>query len=138
MKNITRLFIRDLEDKRVMYSLEREGINDESDVISVQYLGENMKEIRAIILLSDSTVNFKIFSIAKVPNTKRGAVLEKINELHNKWRWISFAIDDDNEILSQLDVFCSENNIDVCLFGLYQIVDITEKCYPEIMKVIWG
>lgn len=138
MKNSTRLFIQDLDSRGILYSVEREGFDDEPDVISVQYVGDNMKDIRTLMFFSDSDVCYKIFSIAKVPNAKRAAVLEKINELHNQWRWISLAIDGDNEIFSELDVFCSETNIEICTLGLFQIVDITDKCYPEIMKAIWA
>ena len=138
MKNSTRLFIQDLENRGIVYSLDREGVGDESDVVSVQYVGENMKEIRTTMFFSNVDVCYKIFSIAKVPNIKRAAILEKINELLNQWRWISIAIDEDNEIFSELDFFCSEKDIEKCTLGLLQIVNITDRCYPEIMKILWS
>ena len=107
-------------------------------MVSIQYEGVNMNQIRTSVFLSDINAGYRIFSIAKVPNEKRQKVLEKINELHNKWRWVSFAIDEDSELCSRLDVFYSENDIEIYAQALYQIVDITDKCYPEIMNALWS
>lgn len=138
MKNSTRAFIQDLERKGIRHSLERVGTNDETDAISIQYEGENMKQIRVLLFFSETDVCYKIFSIAKVPDIKMEEALEKINELHNKWRWLTFAIDEDNEIWAELDLFYSEKDIDIYTDGLVQIIDITDKCYPEFMKLIWS
>jgi len=107
-------------------------------VVPVKYIGENMKEIRTVMFFTDVNASYKIFSVAKVPSAKREKMLEKINELHNQWRWVSIAIDEDDEIFFELDVWCSEKDIEICTQALIQIVDIADSCYPEIMKVLWS
>lgn len=111
---------------------------DEYDVVLTEWSAEKMRSISVKMFLSDSDLVAKVFSIAKVSDEKRSFVLEKINELHNQWRWINFYIDDDNEITAQIDaIFCESNAAEVCDEILTKIINITDNCYPELVKVLW-
>ncbi len=138
MRNSTKLFIRALESKDIKYTLKKEGEGDNGDVLSCSFSANKMQSIRVSIFVYDNVITFKVFSIAKVPADKRDLMLRKINDLHTEWKWITLGIDEDEEIFARMDVSVCEADMQICVKTLYRIVDITDDCYPDIMKVLWS
>lgn len=136
MRKTTIAFTDYLEQRG--YKFESIDGGEDYDIVLTDWTAEKIRSISVRIFMSDCDMVAKVFSIAVVPNEKRNSILEKFNELHNKWRWINFYIDEDNEITARIEaVFCESNVVEVCDVMLSKIINITDECYPELMKVLW-
>ena len=81
----------------------------------------------------------RIFSFLKVPEAKRGAVLEAVNTLQRKYRYVTFTLDDDNEIHIGHDLPVRTVNVgDVCVEMFIRMAKIADEAYPIFMKAIWS
>ena len=62
-----------------------------------------------------------------------------IAELNNQYRWVTFYIDDDADVITQIDSYVDEENCgSVCLSLVRRMVNIIDESYPDIMRTIWG
>ncbi len=77
-----------------------------------------------------------------VKEHQRDALLEVINSLNGRYRYITLSIDSDGDILSTYDfTFFSTDEETITrqvLTMLYLVSDIMDKCIPKIMKAIWS
>ena len=70
---------------------------------------------------------------------KEAAGIIKCNELNNHYRWVTFYIDDDADVITQIDSYVDEENCgSVCLSLVRRMVNIIDETYPDIMRTIWG
>ena len=65
-------------------------------------------------------------------------MLESVNTLNVKYRWLSFYIDGDEEVTCNADsVLNAETAAEVCFNLLVRFITIVDEAYPELMKALW-
>lgn len=76
------------------------------------------------------------------PKSKRVELLEVINSLNNRYRYVTLSLDSDGDILAAYDfaLFSSEQEIieRASRTMVVLLSDIMDKCIPPIMKVVWS
>ena len=89
---------------------------------------------------NDRTVGLRAFSILKIPDSKVNNMFAVVNALNQKYRWIKFIIDEEDNTLTaaddavvQLDS-CGDEVMELCL----RFASIVDEAYPEIMASIFG
>lgn len=140
MKTATNYFLEKLDERNIRYSILKESFNsiDESDIIHIIASGDNVSNLQIAVFISDDTVSVRAFSIAKTPENRKNVIMEKINELHNKYRWITFYIDNDNNLNARMDAYFNNSWAgEICLNGVFRIFNIVDESYPEFMRYIW-
>lgn len=127
-----------LDSKDVRYEVLEEG---ERDVIAIGCQGEKAEKIRVIFFIDDDGqhVAIRSFGISKVPEEKLMPMYVALNELNCEYRWMKFYVDGDNEIVAADDAILSpETAGEECFELLLRSVDIIDKIYPSLMKIIWA
>ena len=86
-----------------------------------------------------TTVDIKMFSVAKVPSEKLMDMLVLLNELNMQYRWVKFYLDSDNEVTVSGDAVLDVDSAGEELFELmHRYLNITDDIYPRLMKINWG
>lgn len=117
---------------------------NEEDSFSDVSVGFNCKnvnsiEVRFISTDDDSDVKVRLFSLLRVPTEKQSAVLEQLNILNNRYRFVRFFLDNDNDVNIAYDFTVSTSSDCLgasCFEMLRRFVDIADEAYPEIMKAL--
>jgi len=74
-----------------------------------------------------------------VPKDKRFAVLEACNELNCRYKWITFYLDKDNDIVLHRDAILSVATADEEAFELLiRNIRIMDEVKPVLMKAIYA
>lgn len=77
--------------------------------------------------------------IVRVPADRFGSVLEVCNDAHKRFRWATFYVDDDSDLMLQCDAPLRENSVgDECIEVVMRLADILDDMYPDFMKVVWA
>ena len=77
--------------------------------------------------------------IANVPADKTAKMLFVLNECNNRFRWVKFYLDGDNDIVANGDVIFDEQNAgEACVELIMRTASIIDDAYADIMKGIWG
>ena len=76
------------------------------------------------------------------PKSKHKELLEVINALNNRYRYITLSLDSDGDILAAYDftIFgTDETAIEKQAMSMVVLLsDIMDKCIPPIMKIVWS
>lgn len=138
MKITTREFENKLNNENFRYEILTEGASGEPDCVMVTSSADNMHSISIQFFFSDNDVGIRVFSIATVPENKREAVLNELNEITCKYRWVNFSIDKDNEVIAAIDAIIDyDSAAEVCYELMFKMYNIVDDMYPKIMKQLW-
>lgn len=138
MNSAAKSFCDYLEQRNVKYNTPR------SDVVSVGYAGNNCPSIRLNFIFGEDGRDVEIVStgIVRIPKEdtdKLFSALMGCSALNSHYRWITFYVDDDNEVIARDDAVIEPHTTgEECYELLLREVGIIDKAYPEIMKVIWN
>ena len=118
-----------LDEKKVRYTYKP---LEKSELISVGYEGDNMKDMDFLFFFDKDgeSVSVKCFSILQFAanDLARGIVCS--NKLNNKYRWVKFYIDEDNEAAASIDAVITERTAGpVCFELLVRMLDIVDEAY---------
>lgn len=69
---------------------------------------------------------------------KRNACILTCNELNQKFRWVRFYLDEDNDLMAEADALVYRDTCgEECLKLVSRMVNIIDEAYPLVMKVMW-
>ena len=95
--------------------------------------------VRAIFDDEGHTVAIRCFRLAHIRGDSFDDVLKTCNELNNRFRWVKFSIDNDNDINMEIDCIVNEDTAgEVVLELVRRLCGIADEAYPELMKIIYG
>lgn len=138
MKSTTQKFIKELENKEIVYEILSEE-NDGNDVVKVLIVGSNAKEITILISFEEGNTAMLVGCGIKVPENKKFSFLQKINELNCKYKWAKFELLDGNDlVLGREDKLYENNAGDIVLSSMANLFAIADDTYPEFMKIMWS
>ena len=128
-----------------MKAMDRKGIKY-TDVdefrVRVSYSGDNTNKIDVNVIFDkdgEGLVALRCWSFGKVPEGKRGALLEACNKLNSDYRWVKFYIDDDGDIATSLDAVIDIDTVGPEVIQLVsRMVSIYDGAYPTLMKATWA
>ena len=96
-------------------------------------------KIRFINRDDDADTSVRVFSLVSVEDSHRASVMEALNTLNNKYRYIKFVLDDDNDVNLEYDYPLNCPNPAASAEELViRIVKMVDDSYPEIMRAIWS
>ncbi|MBE7036709.1 MAG: YbjN domain-containing protein [Ruminococcaceae bacterium] len=129
-----------LENKSIRYDYY-EPTEKRNEAVKVTYKGDNADKVSVIFFFDKDgkSVNVKSFSIAKIPSNKLMDMYVALNELNCEYRWVKFYVDSDNEVTVSGDAIINADSVGAeCHELLVRYVDIIDKVYPRLMKVLWS
>lgn len=117
-------------------------ISDDGRAIITGFGLQNLEGVKITIIFDDNdrTVALRAFSILKIPDSKVNNMFAVVNALNQKFRWIKFIIDEEDNTIDaaddaviQLDS-CGDEVMELCL----RFASIVDDAYPEIMASMFG
>ena len=125
-----------LDKKEIKYK----RINDKT--LRIAYSGDNLDTIPINVIFDedgDPYVALRCWDITKFKGSKRERGIMVCNELNNRFRWVKFSVDKDDDIVAandaHVDLFTAGEEI---LMLVRRMVNIVDEAYPEFMKAVWG
>ncbi len=117
---------------------------DESDKLSSVWLQFGLKSggnyrIRFISTDDGNDVSVRVIGLIRVEANQRADIINVLNELNRKYRYVKFVCDNDNDINVEYDFPTSASNpAESALEMVLRVAKIIEEAYPEIMRTLWS
>jgi len=100
---------------------------------------ENNYEIKFICKEPISAVALRVFSLAHFEKDKHEKLYPLLNQLQEKYRFLRFTLDADNDIKLEYDIPLLTTGIGaVSLELLLRTMQIVDDVYPDLMKCSWA
>ena len=127
-----------------MNYMDREGIRYVETgefTVRVTYNGDNLKSIPVVVIFDEdgeAMVQMFCWEIANFKG-KREKGVEACNELNNKYRWIKFYIDKDEDVVATIDAYIDAETCGrECVSLVNRFVSIVDGAYPVVMRHLYG
>ena len=89
--------------------------------------------------LTDAELLAILIGSGSAKETSVALMQRVLNDCNNKFRWVKFYLDDDNDIVANADILFDELNVGfTCVEIVMRTASIIDDAYPAIMKGIWG
>lgn len=115
--------------------------NSKQPAVRIGYSLKNIKHLDVFFWFDDDgeSMHFGTGVIAHVPEDKTDVALRAINAANIKYRWLSFFLDNDNDIISSGDQILAPNVVgDTCYQLLCHTLNICDEAYSTFMKALWS
>ena len=126
-------------DQRDIKYVELE--NSAQPAVRIGYNMENMSHLDVFFWFDEDgeTMHYGTGVIAHVPENKSDAALQAINGANVNYRWLTFFLDKDNDIVASGDQVLAPNVVgDTCHELLNRTLNICDEAYVSFMKAIWA
>lgn len=137
MKTVEK-FMKQLENCDIRCSYQTIG---EKECVSVGFSARNFSGLTFFFIFDEeesSSVNIGCFEICKLPENKNLVMLQTVNNLNGRYRWVTFSITSDGRVNAEMSVAYTDENAEKLLFdSMYRIVDIVDSAYPVLMKALY-
>ena len=134
MKLCAERFVNLLREKDLNFSpvTTREG----NDLIDFPWQGRNLK----CIFSGDQGEYLSLYYfLESVPEDKIADALWVCNEMNNKYKWVKFYIDSENDIMLEDDAILTvENAPDEAFELILRMIDILKDSKPAFMRAIYS
>lgn len=139
MRHEAEAYIKLMDDKGIHHDNIDVLNSGKFDVETRWNLEETTVSVRSIFDDDGHTVAIRCYRLAHTKADRLDDVLKVCNELNNRFRWVKFVIDKDNDVNIETDCIVSENTAGEVVLELVQrLCGIADDAYPELMKVIYG
>lgn len=124
--------------------LKHKGVQDLEGDATLVIVGVNGKNTRYDVLFifdpNGETASIRVPRlVAGCPEEKTFPMLDAINEINAKFRWLKLYLDKDQNIDAQADAYVNDSvESSVCVKLLLRIVNIIDECYPMLMHALWA
>ena len=137
MNGSTRKIEEWFKENKLNYELQ-EGEGDSNDLFVIPCSLDNIGNTKILASIGDEDIQMLMLNIIKVPDNKEIPVLEKMNELNSKYRWVKLQMQN-GFISANIDaIFTNDSLITIWDSLIFRITSISDACYPEIMKILWS
>ncbi len=128
------LFTRYLTEKGLNF--ESRIDSDGDSLVEFPYQGKNYR----LYFTGENGTYLSLYMIfERVPDNKFADVLFTCNELNCQYKWATFYVDKDNDIVIHDDAILTVENASAEAFELLlRIIKICEDVKPKIMKAIYA
>ena len=135
-------------DKQEMKYGEDVSEDGEDHIIRMRQQLDNGSVVSIAIVVTENGdtndfIKIKYFGLVRLEDTSdRIAFIEKLNEWNSAYRYVKFAIDDEQDVVVDIDLpldlhtgaFQAENFMAMVGVGL----QVLEEIYPALMKLRWA
>lgn len=137
----TQTLLQYFDSVGLKYNNDMRTLSNGKDRFTVDFSCRNLPSIRIVVIVDseEKYVSFRVWSIVKVDEAHRNAVLNALNKVNSEYMWYKFYLDSDNEVAADADAKVSPNTIGPISEALLRSgAGIVDEAYPEIMKALWA
>ena len=119
-KKMMQLFIDKL-DREEKYYIK----NEENNAVSLSYQGENFESLTFTVIFDDDglSISIRAYSIVRFKKNQLNDAYKFCNDMNNKFRWVKFFIDYEDDLTASLDAVITPDTAD-------------EECYELLCRTI--
>ena len=127
------LFVEDLKSKKLNFHSGTNGNGD--SVVEFPYEGKVAK----IFFSGDQGKYMSIYLVfERVPADKVADVIFACNDLNCKYKWVTFYVDKDNDVILHDDAILTPSTAaDEAFELLLRLIKIGDEVKPQIMRAIY-
>ena len=117
------------------------GENEKSSEVWLQFPVKNggNYRIKFISTDNDNDVAVRVFGLLRVDDTQKAKILEALNALNVKYRYVKFCCDNDGDVNIEYDYpVRSENPENSAEEIVIRFVKIIDDAYPQLMHALWN
>lgn len=134
MLKCAQLFIDELESRNLNF--EKHELKDGDCVVSVPYKG---KDLMCFFAGEDGKYLSLYLQFENVPEDKVSEALVACNELNREYKWVTFYVEKNNDIVLHDDALLCEETAAAEAFELMvRMLKIMDEIKPVIMKAIYA
>ena len=134
------------QQSRVEQQLEAEDLHfthEEDGVTSLAFGGGayTFPHIQILVFFDKDgeSAHLAGIDLAQTPEGRFESMVRACNRMNQKYRWVTFSIDDDGAVACNADVIIDERTAaDVTIEMVWHMANIMNKAYPEFMKEAWA
>ena len=115
--------------------------DDKTAVVRIGYGLDNIDDLVLFFFFDadGGTMHMGSAAICHVPDAKVPALLQAVNQANIVYRWLTFYLDKDNDLVASADQILSPDTVgDTCRELLSRSLSIIDEAYPSFMKAIWS
>lgn len=87
----------------------------------------------------DNDVALRVFSLIHVEESQKANLYPALNEVNNKYRYVKFVLDGDNDVNVEYDFPVRTKAFDgIAEEMLVRFVQIIDDAYPILMRAMWS
>lgn len=134
MKVCAESFIKYLDSKNYHYSSRED--KDGDVIVDFPYDGKVVK----LVFAGDNGEYASLYmQYEKVPEDKRMKLIEVCNDLNCRFKWVTFFVDKDQDLMLQVDAkLYVETAADEAIELMVRMIKIGDDAKNEIMKAIYA
>ena len=128
------LFVNLLKSKNLNFSSS--NTNDGGVVVDLPYQGKNVR----CFFSGENGTYFSIYLLYEnVPEDRVADLIFIANELNTKYKWVTFFVDKDRDLMIHDDaILAVENAAEEAFELVLRTINISSEAKPIIMKGIYG
>lgn len=134
--------------RAIAAAFDKEGIKynvstgNGSSTVQVKYSGDNFNSLEILFISKDDDNDVAVRSwafVSGVSQEKRGKILETVNAMNDKFRYVKFTLDKDQDVNIEYDIPISTTEVGALASEIcHRMVSIADDAYPEFMKAMWA
>ena len=117
-------------------------LGEDEDVIGTGMGGlDNIDHLELYLFFDEdgNYVHIRTKEYVKIPENLKEKIYPVINELNLNFRWCTFVINTDNELIVKMDAILDMDTCgEECKELIYRTVGICDEAYPTIIKALWA
>ena len=121
----------------------RYSVNEVGEMSSVEaaFKGKTVAAARVCFISKDESndVAVRLMGLLRAPAAKRAQVLEQINAVNRKYRFLKFVLTDDGDVHGEYDFPTKLKEVGAAAVELLaRTMQIVDEAYPELMHAAWS
>lgn len=115
---------------------------DGDKIFTLPFGAKNLPAINLkVIIAPNDTCKILTYLANEVPDSKRAAMLEVLNKLNMKYRYLKLVLDSDNDVVASYD-FSFYGDEEAAVTAIEEIIFLVkssiDESVPKIMQLIWA
>lgn len=108
--------------------------------LSLRLSGSNFTNLHFCVFFdNDVSAQIKCFQVCKFPEDKNLLMLQMMNNLNYKYRWVTFSATSTGIVCVEINVEATEDTAaEMLMNAMYRLNVIVDKAYPLLMKALYA
>jgi len=129
---------KELKEMEINFQADR---RETETVYTMMSSADNAPGLNLHVVIGDNgDSKLRCYLVHDVPKARRLNVMEVLNRLNSRYRYLTLSIDEDGDVCAAYDFDLygtAENGSNEVMAMIALFLRIADKCYPDIMPVIW-
>lgn len=137
--NYAEIMAQELKEHNMSFTRK---VREDKSIFTLPMSADNAPGLSVkLIIDEDGDCKLRCYLANNVPNEKKADMLQVLNDLNAKYRYICLSIDKDGDICASYDFTVHEGDVPIfvqIIAMVFLYTDIADDCIPDIMQTLWA